>query len=107
MEKTIYLTPKTSLVNIIGAWVSVKRFGAEKVEIIDKMTIDGKQYGKKSKNNKGKKCKSRESELAPNKQKTRKLMAKVTEVKWNKHPKRGSHTQYSFEEVTDKQFVNQ
>ena len=46
-DETIYLTPKTILVNLVGAQVSVKRFGTEGIERIISLIVDEKNYGEK------------------------------------------------------------
>ena len=107
-DETIYLTPKTILVNLAGAQVNVKRFGTEAIERINSLSIDEENYGEKIKEIIMKKY-PRVGDLSshPVNEKMERLMVRAYEVRWNEPPERGSRTQYSVETVADRQLINQ
>ena len=107
-EETVYLTPKTILVNLAGAQVKIRRFGAEEVERINNLTVVEKDYGEKIKNIIMEKYpKVGDLSSHPVNERMKKLMVRASEVRWNEPPERGSRTQYSVETVADRRLIDQ
>ena len=106
-QETVYLTPKTVIVNLIGAKIGIKRFGSEKVLQINSMSLEDVEFGEMIKEKIMEKFPGvGDLSSHPVNKKMEKLLVRATEVKWNEPPERGSRTQYSVESVADRNLIN-
>ena len=105
-EETIHLTPRTTMVNVMGARVSIRYFGKEAKWVcatsVEKMTSDYiRDRIISSFPNVG------DLSSHPIKECMQKMVIKSTEVSWSEPRELGLRTQYTIENVSDRRLVKE